>query len=771
MKILRITWLWIMPLFLLVALRLDSQAESQVKQGEIRGLVRDLETQRPLAGVQVLLKGQSLQTQSDPQGRFFLTGVAVGSHILELNHSGYAVLVKPDVIVRPRRITFIEVDLQKMLQEEVLVVGGYFAPEQTQQSSLAVMSSEEVRRSPGSAGDITRALTSLPAVARINDLFNCLAVRGGSSLENGFLVDQIPVPEINHFSRPGLTGGAIGMINVDLIRDLTFYTGGFPAVYGDRLSSILDISLREGNRERFEAQAGLDMSGFGLTGEGPLGKSASWLLSLRRSYLDWVLKLINTKIDSNPRYANGQAKVVLDLSPYSRLTFLALDGIDDEGLFKETSLEKGNSYYGGYKSYLYTMGINWRQLWKNGGYSSTSFAYSFRDTGREYFSVDDDRLESQETMKEKLLQVRHINSVPLGSRWRLEFGFDAKTAANQVRLFLGRYTDIWGKNIPEQISDNRLQTTQAALFLQTVVHPLERLTLNLGVRADYLSRSRRFHLSPRFSFSLQLNARASLNGSCGLFFQELPTLFFNQGPLPRDFRDLQSRHLILGFSQMLGQSTRLTLEAYDKRYKGFPLDPRHPASFFLDELTVMIFGRPYPPSAAMIDTGQAHSWGLEATLQKKLAWHIYGLVSAAYFRSRYRDFNGDWHDRVFDNRWIFNLEGGYKPDNKWQMSLRWVYAGGTPYTPYDIKLSNAANIGIYDDQRVNAERNPDYHTLNLRLDRRFNFRRSNLALYLEVWNIYDRKNIAYRNWNRSARRPEIFAQLGRVPILGMELEF
>ena len=162
---------------------------------------------------------------------------------------------------------------------------------------------------------------------------------------------------------------------------------------------------------------------------------------------------------------------------------------------------------------------------------------------------------------------------------------------------------------------------------------------------------------------------------------------------------------------------------------------------------------------------------IEVMLQKKLARDFYGLASLSLGRSQYKALDGVWRDRVFDNRVSFCIEGGYKPNEKWDFSLRWVYGGGVPYTPLDIVASRKINAGVLDASRVNAERLPAYHSLNVRVDRRFNFDRSSLVLYLSAWNVYDRKNVASYFWNKITASPDTEYQFGMLPILGVEYEF
>ena len=162
---------------------------------------------------------------------------------------------------------------------------------------------------------------------------------------------------------------------------------------------------------------------------------------------------------------------------------------------------------------------------------------------------------------------------------------------------------------------------------------------------------------------------------------------------------------------------------------------------------------------------------MEIMLQKKLADKVYGLTSASYFRSEYRGGDGRWRERVFDNRYIFSAEGGYKPNRSWEFSLRWIYAGGAPYTPFDETASRTQQRGVLAEAAINSARYPDYHSLNLRFDRRFQFDRANMVFYFSVWNAYNRRNIAGYYWNITENRPDEITQWGVLPIFGLEFEY
>ncbi len=243
----------------------------------------------------------------------------------------------------------------------------------------------------------------------------------------------------------------------------------------------------------------------------------------------------------------------------------------------------------------------------------------------------------------------------------------------------------------------------------------------------------------------------------------------SQNKKHKNLKDPVAYHYVIGLNHLLTDDTRLTIELYDKEYKNFPLDSTTPSLFVLDELFYR-FGLFFNHDN-LVDTGKAYSRGIELLIQKKLAEDFYGLVGASYFRTRYRDYNEIWRDRVFDNQYTFSVEGGYKPNNKWEYSIRWIYAGRAPYTPFDIEASETINRGVFNQNRINEVRYADYHSLNIRFDRRFHFNKTNLITYFSIWNAYNRKNIAAYYWNEFENKQDTFNQWSLLPIFGLEYEF
>ncbi len=740
------------------------------KLGTIKGRAFDVKTESPIPGVSVFVVGTKLGANTDIEGNFTINNVPIGSYNVKFSCIGYDPLTRTDVIVKPKRIVFLRAELNEspVTVDKVVVTGGFFQIEEKQPTSSVNYTGEEIRRAAGSAGDVSRIINGLPSISKINDSDNSLIVRGGSPAENSFYIDNIEIRNINHYPVQGSSGGPIGLLNVDFIDDVNFHAGGFSSSYGDKLSSVMELSFREGNRDEFDGQLDMNFAGFGLAAEGPVnGGKGSWLFSVRRSFLDLLIDAIG-EVGSVPKYSDYQGKFVYDLSPNHKITVLEILGVDYINFELEKSIEDLVNFYGQSDIVENITGINWRYLWGKNGFSNTSVSHNFADYKSMFFSTrDSSRLMDNKSLEQEF-KIRNINFYRFNSSNEAEFGFDIKKIAMDYDYVFDEYKDPFGNTTPALMVDDKISAQKYGAFLSYSWMPIPKLTLTPGARFDYFSFNENKHFSPRFSVSYQLTDNTSINGATGVFRQNLPLFLLSQNPESKNLKDLEATHFIVGVDHLLAENTRLTLEVYDKEYSKFPMDPTQPELFLIDEIisSGLFFGH-----QQLTGSGKAYARGVELLIQKKLKQKLYGLISGSYSRSRYEDFNGVWRDRSFDNRVMFTIEGGYKPNNKWEYGVRFLFAAGAPYTPFDADSSRSQYKGILDDSKVMGERKPAYHSLNLRVDRRFNFKGSNLIVFLSVWNIYDRENVAGYIWNELKNEQEVFQSWGLLPVFGLEYEF
>ena len=756
-----------MIVFIILISICTNYANDEHTKGSIKGAIVDVETKLPIVGANIFIKDNVLGAASDITGFFEISNVPVGNYVLQIEYIGYQPITKTDVIVRSKRVTFLQVEMMasSLEADEIVIHAGYFQKDDEQANSSTEFSYEEIRRAPGSAGDVSRILMTLPSIAKVNDQSNNLIVRGGNPIENTFYIDNIEIPNINHFPNQGASGGPIGLVNVDFIQDVTFSSGGFPVLYGDKLSSIMDITFREGNHSEFDGQLDLNFAGFGGVAEGPLPKDkGSWLFSARRSYLDFVVDVFDVGSTVAPVYGDVQGKCVYDINSKNKLILLGIFADDHNSPGRETAEKNFMTHYGNQDLYQTTIGLNWRTIWGTKGYSNTSIAYTSNNYNEDFFETTTGNYSIKNRTHEQSFKFRNINHFRINVAHTVEFGMSSKYLMEDYNNWYASTTNDIGNSVPDLIMNEKIKGYKVGGFINYIYKPFSSLTTNLGVRSDYFSYNQNATISPRLSLSYQLTARNSINVSTGIFYQNLPLLLLAQNESNKNLKDIKAIHYILGFDHLLTESTKFTMEIYQKNYENFPMDAEQPSLFIIDKNYFENYG-------SFVDKGRALSRGIELTIQKKLAVNFYGLISASYFRSKYKNLNDKWINRDFDNRFTFSMEGGYKPSNKWEFSARWIFAGGVPCTSVDIEQSQETHQIVYDKNRINKNRYPAYHSMNVRFDRRFNLKNSNIVTYFSVWNVYNRKNVANYFWNDKEQKLDKVYQWGLLPIFGVEYEF
>jgi outer membrane receptor protein involved in Fe transport len=325
-----------------------------------------------------------------------------------------------------------------------------------------------------------------------------------------------------------------------------------------------------------------------------------------------------------------------------------------------------------------------------------------------------------------------------------------------------------GYTSPELVVNNKFNGSKAGLFASVNWNPFNDLTIATGLRTDYFDYNRKTTVSPRMNIAYNVTDVTQLYVSGGMFYQTLPFILLSQSESFKELKNPLAYHSILGVSHLLTQDTRLTLEVYSKDYRDCPINPNQPEEFVMDQAAE---NPVFLNNSRLVNSGKAYSRGIELMIQKKMAQDFYGMVSASYFRSRYLDGTSTWRNRVYDNKFTFSAEGGYKPNDEWDFSLRWIYAGGAPYSPFNIKASEAVFKGVVDKNEMYSGRLPDYHSLNIRVDKRFNFYSSNIVLYISVWNVYGRNNIWAYTWDEINNKVKANKSWGTLPVFGVEYEF
>ncbi len=742
--------------------------------GLISGTVLVAGTDAPLVGAQVQLLGTERRAVADARGRFTITGVAPGIWRLQVRAIGYSPLVVPDLAVGSAKPATVVVRLAPVAIDlgEVQVTASYFLPALSAATSTQAFTSEAIRRAPGVQEDVVRAIALFPGVGVTQPGRNDLVVRGGAPFENLFLVDGIEVPNINHFGAQGSTGGPLSLINVDAVEGASFSTGGFAPRYGDRTASVTSITLREGNRERLAGEFTLSATGGFAVAEGPLGSDGSFYVSLRRSYLDLLFKAAG--FGFVPAYVDGQLKVVQRAGARHTVSFLVI-GADGTVTFTNDDPEQRyeNSRVASPEQRQYFAGLTWRRLLDRGLLDVTLGRTwtRFRTVQRDSLDPPNPIFRAHSTEGENSL--RADLSVQATPRVELSGGAVAKLASTlEFDVLLPGALRRDAAGVPRPLAvDTTFTADRQAVYGQVAWQATSRLRTTTGFRVDrYGFLDRAVRGSPRLGARYALTGRTTLTASLGRYWQAPSYIWLVGDPANRALPPFRADQGVLGLEHLARPDLKLQVEAFTKRYAGYPRRVFRPnavlaPSGFDDVTSDIPFG--LEPLAA-VATGRA--MGIEALAQKQLSdLPVFGLASVTVSRTTFDGADGVRRPGSFDTRFIANAVVGWRPSAAWELSGKVRVASGLPTTPY---VTSGPAAGAQDFARWNeGARLPLFHALDLRADRRWSLRRVQLVGYLDIQNVYGRNNVSGLQWNQREQRVERNEALGVLPSIGFAVEW
>lgn len=495
----------------------------------IRGTVIEKNSHQPLEFINVMVLGLNKGGVTNAEGHFTIEQVPPGIYRLQATAIGYKSVTTPEYIVSTKDLN-ISIEMEENLTElaGVTVTASPFRRDLESPVSLRIIGLQEIEKSPGANRDISRIVQSYPGVAFSPIGYrNDLIVRGGSPSENRFYLDGVEIPNINHFSTQGASGGPVGILNADLIREVNFYTGAFPTDRGNALSSVLDFKLRDGDMEHNSVKATLGASEVSLASNGHIGKKTSYLVSIRQSYLQFLFDMLD--LPFLPTFTDAQFKLKTRFNEQNELTVLGLGGIDNMRLNTKADSEDNEyilSYLPKIKQETFTLGAVYRH-YAGAHVQSVVVSHSYLNNRNTKYRQNDESIPENLMLRlrstEQETKFRFENNSSFRN-WKVNLGLNLDYSQYTNTTFQKAYT-------------NQAQTFDYHTYLGMMRWGLfgtisyssmdERFTASLGLRADannYSSamKSLSDQLSPRISLSYQLADHWFLSGNAGLYYQLPP---------------------------------------------------------------------------------------------------------------------------------------------------------------------------------------------------------------------------------------------------------
>ena len=771
-----------MTRFLAALVGLAASASAQTTTGTITGRVVDAVTQATLPGANVaVLDAEGVViagAAADLEGAFAIGGLPAGAYRLRASFVGYDAQTRTDVVVQQSRPTFVLFELRESaaLEDEVVVRAGFFEDEPDAPVSVRALGPEEIRRTPGGQNDISRSLLTLPGVSAGTDTRSDLLVRGGGPSENAYFVDGIEIPQINHFATQGATGGALGLLNVDFIREATFYSGGFPVRYGDAASSVLVIENRPGSPGLLSGDVTVGASEAAVSLDGSSGPDFNWTFSARRSYLQLLFEALDLPI--RPAYWDFQNRTEWDVTDNDRLVFFGIWAIDDFDIVQPAADDfEGQELFSNVvdnDQRSYTTGLSWRHL-VPGGFFTTALSRSYQ----EFFFDDLDEAGNP-----------LFSNVSEEAAWRLRTDGDLRLAPG-VTLGVGGGASretvnslFFQRATPATPFDTDLEfATDLGLWkgfgYSQLTATLGGLALTGGLRADAIDALEDVvSVSPRVSASYDVTDRLEVSAAVGRFTQapERISLAVQQDGafVNRDLRWINVNQAVAGVALEIVPSLRVSAEGYYKAYDDYPVSASDP------RVSLANLGGGFGVTGAepLVPDGQGRAYGLEVSAQKRLTSRVYGLGAYTLGWSEFTGADGVYRPSSWDVRHNLSLTGGVRLGG-WEIGTRLTVQSGRPFTPFDLEASAVeyalSRRGVPDLDRLNSERTDGYARWDVRFDRRFALgRRVNGVVYLDVQNVLDRENVFALEYTEDPAEPDFLREqtnVGRLPTIGFSVEF
>lgn len=792
-------------LFALILLALAQVAQAQTPGQTVKGVVVDRQSETPLIGVAVeLVSVEPLRGETtDENGRFMLRNVPVGRHTLRFSYLGYESVTLPNVVVTAGKEVSLDIKLEESVVDMQEVVVTAAVEKDKANNDLATISArtfslEEVTRYSGGRNDVARLAGNFAGVSVADDSRNDIVIRGNSPSGVLWRLEGIPIPNPNHFSTLGTTGGPVSALNPNLLANSDFLTSAFPSEYGNALAGVFDIGFRSGNKDKYEYTLQMAaFSGLEAMAEGPLNakKTASFLAGYRHSFVELAdVAGIPVGTNATPNYrdfsfkldfGNGKAGKfsLFGLGGTSNIDFLG-EEIDEEDLFANPNQ---NAYV---KSRLAITGLRHNILVGNDGYIRTVASFSTAQSDYD----QDNFVEGRQLLP--VTRVRDVtNTYALSSFWNKKFNakFTLRTGFVAQHMALDTRVDD-RHNAPDNNGDGEpdwatvrdfnggMNLTEVYTQAQYRLNP--QWTINAGLHGQYLDYNDSYALEPRLALNWQFKAGHTLNLGYGLHhqMQPLPVFFFRSETSPgvyeatnKNLDFTRSNHLVLGYDTRLAADWRLKTEVYYQLIDNVPVESTSSSFSLLNAGANFVF----PEKGSLVNTGTGTNYGLELTVEKFFSKGYYGLLTASVFDAQYKGSDGIQRSTAFDNGYVVNLLAGKEikigrdKRNALTFDVKFTTAGGRPYTPVNLEASQSAGEEILLDDQAFSLRYDDYLRLDLKFGYQLNSKKRKFSqqFFIDLQNVTNNDNIFAKRYNPVTNQVNDVLQSGFFPDIMYRVQF
>lgn len=728
-----------------------SSIVSYAQNGVIKGKVKDAISNELIGFATVSLQNTGIGVKTDTNGNFEFKQLKPGLYNIEVSYIGYKKKVLYEIAVDNSKPSFVEILLEQS-QKDVKEITVKGRKDKTEESplSLRTIGVNEIQRNPGGNRDISKVIQSLPGAGSSVGFRNDIIIRGGGPSENRFYLDGIEIPNINHFATQGANGGPVGILNVDFLQDVGYYSGSFPANRGNTLSSVFDFKMKNPRTDGWHGAFTVGSSDIGLRAEGPVNSKSGMMVSVRRSYLKFLFSAIG--LPFLPTYNDLQIKYKYNIDKKNEITYLLLSAYDVAVLNTNENKTEEQKYILGtlpeQTQWNYTNGIIYKH-YKPNSFQTLVLSRNMLDNyAYKYINNDKDQAQILKYKSQEIEnKLRLENTVRLND-WKVNYGVGSEF----VKYNNETYNVLSLPNGLDTIDYNSAISFVKYGLFGSVSKPFfnDDLTLSAGLRMDGNTFSGNMNnplkqISPRVSASYKVTNRFNINFNTGLYcqtpaytmlgFKDSNNVYINK---QNNLRYIQCAHLVGGIEYSSSKNARFTIEGFYKKYMHYPQSVNRGISLANSGGDFGVVG-----NEAVQSISEGRAYGIEFFAQQKLFKGFYGLMAVTLFRSEFTNANtNSLSPSSWDQRFIVNLTAGKKLKRNWELGAKFRLTGGRPFTPYDTAFSSVTYIwdvskqGQYDYSKVNTSRLPINHQLDIRIDKKYFFKHWNLNLFLDIQNLY-----------------------------------
>lgn len=802
------TWLFVFTCILMCC-----HANAQGITQTLRGNVIDKEAGKPLDGVIVIvIKDSSVISTAitDAAGDYRVEKVPVARVNISFSYLGYKKAYIPNVLISSAKEMILNIEMESSIEtkQEVVITGGRKGETINEMAVLSAraFSVEETERYAGSRGDPARMASNYAGVSGTDDSRNDLVVRGNSPFGILYRVDNVVIPNPNHFAVAGATGGSVAILNNRMLTTSDFLTGAFPAEYGNAIAGVFDIRLKNGNNQRHEYTVQLGMLGAEVSGEGPINKKtkSSYLFNYRYATLEGLVKLgIDIGTEAIPKYQDLQFKLNFPMKNGDNLSIFAIGGYSLINFITSTRTKpeerdiyasKDQDEY--FRAGLGILGATYTHRVNDHEYSKTSIAVSTQynknnfnrvirhvDSTNGNFIVDSIYPKLAYYFVNTRYTLSYIRNNKISSRSAIRYGIntemlspflvDSNLLEPQYNGGLTNFT--WRKRLDVKNEIHLLFQP----FVQWKYSINEKLTMVTGLHGQYFTLNHSYSIEPRFSIKWQFKPNQSLAFGTGLHSQLLPVYQYfvqddNGNRYNKKLDFMRSFHAVVGYDIFFKHDIRIKAEIYFQQLWNLPVDTFASSYNMLNEGSG--FDRFFP--GKLTNKGLGRNMGIEFTLEKFFTHNWFFMFSASLYDSRLQAGNGKWYNSDFNGQYILNALG--TKEFKWTKKKRIntigiggkiTFGGGQRYTPYDTTLSQQSEDPIVIDSLRNMRQFKPYFRFDIKINYRCNTKRFTHEVGIDLVNITMQKNILRMAYVSPQKPSNEIYQLGFLPLFYYRLDF